>query len=1326
MPWLLAAVAGASLVAWWSPTVRGRLSTALASVMVLAATAGGFTAHLELGRIQLEWESVWDRRESRAADVLVRELNDLLGAGDEIVSDLAADPPSPDSVGVQRLRRLRERYGMAAVALYGPDGEPRIWDGDHRGPIPPSVRDGSVRYEFGERPLFSYLYFTAPIPSTGGTAVAAALLRVSLPPGLGGESGDFSSEIRARTGEDIRISRAERIGGGSAWDLRWEDRTLFSVALHEPRQSDEREAVLTRWGRIVGMLGATAWLLLAFGGRGMPGRRTAAGGTLVALSATVPLGGILGLADLDSPASFLLGTPFDATLLRTLAVSGALAVVAGLASWRRLPRLSRRRVVVVAVAMAVGFPLAVAAFRSAPAPEFVADSERAFTAVQAGLAAVLALVSALALRLAGGPERAEFRGGWIAAALAGAAVLAAAGAAWVALRTGLPVAFAALWAVPGGAVASALPVRMRGRSGWLPWLVAGTLGATCALPFAWQDRVDARMEIAESELERLASPSDPYTVFLLERFASRVDSLQRSGAGDVELLYGGWVESGLAEEGIPAWLTLWSGDLPAEDLSIGVSPPRPAVTDVLRDEARDQGGAVVRSLPDADARYGAAVPLPSGEAVTAVVPPRTAVASRSRLEPLYTGSRGADPGSLTIVPLLPGDVAEPAGSNRWIRTSSGWQAERTLELPEGRFHAHYTVPLPDPALLAARGTLLLVLDLVLLGALFGLGTTIASTEPWRLDRLLGAVRTFRGRITAALFGFFLLSLTFFAVLGYQILSGAAVRTAGALADRVADDASGWYLDVQGSLDLLARRVGGDLLEYRDGGLVGGSVTELVELGLYEGWLPYEVHQRLRSREALLDRATASVGDWSYVVSYRRLPDGDVLAAPVPLEAGAAALRRQEMTDLLRFAVLMGAALSFGLAFLVGRALSRPIQDLRTAAGRVGKGDLGLRLPAGRTDEFGAVFRDFNRMVARLRRARGDLLRTSRRTRAIVEEAATGVIALDDSGTVTLVNPRAEELLETEIRPGEPLSSDGGAGQELAEWLESYFRDGLRAAGTELQRADRRIRVQARRIPGREWRLGGAVVSLEDVTDELRTERILAWGEMAQQVAHEVKNPLTPIKLSIQHIRRAWRDGRPDFDRILERNVEAMLREIDRLAAIARSFSRFAAPRAAGEEPLEAVHLEDVVEETLDLYAAEEGPVRFESDLPPDLPSVRGRADELKEVLVNLLENARAAIDEEGRVRVEAERLDDGVELRVEDDGQGIPPELLSRIFEPHFSTRSSGTGLGLAIVRRLVESWGGSVSAESREGEGTTVRISMARWREGESDLYEPGGPAGV
>ncbi|CAN5834150.1 hypothetical protein BH23GEM9_BH23GEM9_02630 [soil metagenome] len=224
--------------------------------------------------------------------------------------------------------------------------------------------------------------------------------------------------------------------------------------------------------------------------------------------------------------------------------------------------------------------------------------------------------------------------------------------------------------------------------------------------------------------------------------------------------------------------------------------------------------------------------------------------------------------------------------------------------------------------------------------------------------------------------------------------------------------------------------------------------------------------------------------------------------------------------------------------------------------------------------------------------------------------------------------------------------------------------------------------------------------------QLRTARVLAWGEMARQVAHEIKNPLTPIKLSVQHLRRAHRDRHPGFDEILDSNVSQILVEIDRLSEIARAFSRYGAPAdAAG--PLTPVEAPAVIAEALTLYRSGDRNVRYIDIVEPGLPAVQARSDELKEVLLNLVENARAALNGAGAITIRAQRYEDRVEIEVSDDGPGMPAELLNRIFEPHFSTRSAGTGLGLAIVRRLVESWGGTVHAESEFGSGTTIRIRL-------------------
>ena len=226
--------------------------------------------------------------------------------------------------------------------------------------------------------------------------------------------------------------------------------------------------------------------------------------------------------------------------------------------------------------------------------------------------------------------------------------------------------------------------------------------------------------------------------------------------------------------------------------------------------------------------------------------------------------------------------------------------------------------------------------------------------------------------------------------------------------------------------------------------------------------------------------------------------------------------------------------------------------------------------------------------------------------------------------------------------------------------------------------------------------------------ELRTARILAWGEMARQVAHEIKNPLTPIKLSIQHIRRAYRDRREDFEPILESNVEQILEEIDRLTEISKAFSRYGAPEEA-TGATEPVDVAAIAGDVMTLYRAPDRSVTYRLVVEGADTVAGARASELREVIVNLLENARAAVDEGGEVEVRVEDVGPGVRVEVRDDGEGIAPQELPRIFEPHFSTRSSGTGLGLAIVRRLVESWGGGVGAESEPGQETLVWFTIPK-----------------
>jgi signal transduction histidine kinase len=210
--------------------------------------------------------------------------------------------------------------------------------------------------------------------------------------------------------------------------------------------------------------------------------------------------------------------------------------------------------------------------------------------------------------------------------------------------------------------------------------------------------------------------------------------------------------------------------------------------------------------------------------------------------------------------------------------------------------------------------------------------------------------------------------------------------------------------------------------------------------------------------------------------------------------------------------------------------------------------------------------------------------------------------------------------------------------------------------------------------------------------------------MARQVAHEIKNPLTPIRLGVQHLQRSRGDPRVDFDRVFEANTRQILAEIERLDEIARAFSRYgSAP--ADLPPAGPVDVSATLRDLIAFEQMGEGGVAW-ALIGAELPChALARREELREVLMNVFENARAA---GARSITTAVRCDnERVQIGVEDDGGGISADVLPRVFEPHFSTRTTGSGLGLAISRRLLDSWGGSIEISSEPGRGTRVEIIL-------------------
>jgi two-component system nitrogen regulation sensor histidine kinase NtrY len=244
------------------------------------------------------------------------------------------------------------------------------------------------------------------------------------------------------------------------------------------------------------------------------------------------------------------------------------------------------------------------------------------------------------------------------------------------------------------------------------------------------------------------------------------------------------------------------------------------------------------------------------------------------------------------------------------------------------------------------------------------------------------------------------------------------------------------------------------------------------------------------------------------------------------------------------------------------------------------------------------------------------------------------------------------------------------------------------------------------LPGPAGLPPGVVVVLDDLTPLMRAQKVAAWGEVARKLAHEIKNPLTPIQLSAQRIRKAYLKGAPDFEKVLTECTNAIVMEVDALKNLVDEFAQFARLPAANLVP---GSLHEVIEQALSLYDGLFAGVTVERRLAPDVPVLRLDADQMKRVLINLVDNAIEATDKQGTVTISTEydRVQARVRLGVGDDGPGILPEDRDRLFVPSFSTKKRGSGLGLAIVSRIVQEHHGSIRVEENPPRGARFIVEL-------------------
>jgi len=417
---------------------------------------------------------------------------------------------------------------------------------------------------------------------------------------------------------------------------------------------------------------------------------------------------------------------------------------------------------------------------------------------------------------------------------------------------------------------------------------------------------------------------------------------------------------------------------------------------------------------------------------------------------------------------------------------------------------------------------------------------------------------------------------------------------------------------------------------------------------------------------------------------------------------------------------------FGLYF--SKQITVPIQELAQATEEVSKGNLDFQLKIKTRDEIAMLVGAFNRMTQEIKANKNQIETTARNlqqlnleleqrrryTEVVLQNIATGVISLDQEGRISTLNKsaamllgvRAEKIVGKHLKEVLKEPDKSMAMNLLREVRENPMGRIERQIDLPIGKSLITLRIKLTVLKEENGKYLGVVGVFEDLTQMLKAQRMVAWREVARRIAHEIKNPLTPIKLSAQRLKRRYSDRFADNGEVFLECTDTIIQESDELKALVNEFSRFARMPEANPKPDD---LNDIIRDTLKIYPEAHPNIEFDIQLAEDIPEMNLDRAQISRAITNLVNNGIAAMDGEGELTIKTyfNRILKIVKLSIGDTGYGIPDKDKSRLFEPYFSTKKTGTGLGLTIVNTIVNDHNGYIRVRDNKPQGTVFEIEF-------------------